>query len=198
MLATGWTPIYPCHVSPAQMRQRPIGTGPFKFVEFKPNQSISVVRNPEYWNPGRPYLDGIEYTIIADRSTRLLSFISGKEDVYFGVTMPQLKDVKTQVPQAICDMNIPNVARNLPVNRDVPPFNTAELRRAMSLTVDRQAYIDTIADGQGAIGGAMQPPPEGRVGHADLFVPERCRGYDPDIAASRAEGTPDHEKLVRS
>ena len=61
MLATGWTPIYPCHVSPAQMRQHPIGTGPFKFVEFKPNESIKVARNPDYWKPGRPYLDGIEY-----------------------------------------------------------------------------------------------------------------------------------------
>src|SRR4029077_145498 len=38
MLATGWTPVYPCHVSPAQMRLHPIGTGPFKFVEFKPNE----------------------------------------------------------------------------------------------------------------------------------------------------------------
>src|SRR5437588_9567820 len=37
MLATGWTPIYPCHVTPAQMRQHPIATGPFKSVEFKPN-----------------------------------------------------------------------------------------------------------------------------------------------------------------
>jgi peptide/nickel transport system substrate-binding protein len=43
MLAMGWTPIYPCHVLPAQMRQHPIGIGPFKFVEFKPNQSITVV-----------------------------------------------------------------------------------------------------------------------------------------------------------
>ena len=101
MLATGWTPIYPCHVTPAQMRQHPIGTGPFKFVEFKPNQSITLVRNPDYWKPGRPYLDGIEYRIIKDVSTRLLSFIAGKEDVYFGVTIPQLKDVKNQRPQAI-------------------------------------------------------------------------------------------------
>jgi peptide/nickel transport system substrate-binding protein len=38
MLASGWTPVYPCHVPPAQMRQRPIGTGPFKLVEFKPNE----------------------------------------------------------------------------------------------------------------------------------------------------------------
>ena len=43
------------------MRQHPIGTGPFKFVEFKPNESIKVTRNPDYWKPGRPYLDGIEY-----------------------------------------------------------------------------------------------------------------------------------------
>src|SRR5713101_371191 len=42
MLATGWSPVYPCHVTPAQMRLHPIGTGPFKFVEFKPNQSITV------------------------------------------------------------------------------------------------------------------------------------------------------------
>src|SRR6267378_3979696 len=73
MLATGWTPIYPCHVSPAPMRLHPIGTGPFKFVEFRPNQSITVSRNPDYWKPGRPYLDGIEWTIIKDVSTRLLA-----------------------------------------------------------------------------------------------------------------------------
>src|SRR5258708_13306683 len=49
LLASGFSPVYPCHVPPAQMRQHPIGTGPFKFAEFKPNQSIKVVRNPDYW-----------------------------------------------------------------------------------------------------------------------------------------------------
>ena len=44
------------------MRTHPIGTGPFKFVEFKPNESVKVARNPDYWKPGRPYLDAIEYT----------------------------------------------------------------------------------------------------------------------------------------
>ena len=39
LLASGVSPVYPCHVSPAQMRQHPIGTGPFKFVEYKPNES---------------------------------------------------------------------------------------------------------------------------------------------------------------
>src|SRR5438128_5676875 len=59
LLASGWSAVYPCHVSPREMRQRPIGTGPFKFVEFKPNEHIKVARNPDYWKPNRPYLDGI-------------------------------------------------------------------------------------------------------------------------------------------
>jgi peptide/nickel transport system substrate-binding protein len=70
LLASGWAPIYPCHVSPRDMRSRPIGTGPFKFVEFKPNEVIRVTRNPDYWKENRPYLDGIEWAIIKDVSTR--------------------------------------------------------------------------------------------------------------------------------
>src|SRR5438093_11208090 len=74
LLATGMSPVYPCHVSPAQMRQHPIGTGPFKFAEVKPNEFIKVAKNPDYWKPGLPYLDAIEYTIAKNRSTVLLAF----------------------------------------------------------------------------------------------------------------------------
>src|SRR5712691_4199224 len=194
LLATGWTPIYPCHVSPAQMRLHPIGTGPFKFVEFKRNESITVARNPDYWKPGRPYLDGIEHTIIKDVSTRLLSFIAGNQDVYFGVTIPQLKDVKSQVPQAICDMFTPNVPRNMLVNSAVPPFDNAELRRAMSLTIDRKAFIDILAEGQGSPGGVMQPPPAGVWGMPPEML-QTLPGYGPDIAKNRAEARKIMEKL---
>ena len=54
LLASGYSPIYPCHVSPRDMRTRPVGTGPFKFAEFKANEPIRVIRNPDYWKPGRP------------------------------------------------------------------------------------------------------------------------------------------------
>jgi Bacterial extracellular solute-binding proteins, family 5 Middle len=64
LLASGWSPVYPCHVSPRDMRAHPIGTGPFKFVEFRSNERIRVARNPEYWKPDRPYLDGIEWRIV--------------------------------------------------------------------------------------------------------------------------------------
>ena len=96
LLASGYSPIYPCHVSPREMRTHPIGTGPFKFVSFKANKSIRVERNPDYWKPGRPYLDGIEYTIIPNRSTALLAFVAGKLDLTWPyiITVPLLKDIQ--------------------------------------------------------------------------------------------------------
>src|SRR5438552_3022202 len=87
LLASGWSPIYPCHVPATEMRQRPIGTGPFKFVEFRPNEYIKLAKNPDYWKPGRPYLDFIEWTIIPNRSTQTLAFIAGKFDMTFPYEM---------------------------------------------------------------------------------------------------------------
>ncbi len=111
LLASGFTPVYPCHVSQRDMRQAPIGTGPFKFVEFRTNQSIRVTRNPNYWKPGKPYLDGVEYTIIPNRSTAILAFVAGKFDMTFPfeVSIPLVKDVKTQMPDAVCEVVPTNV-----------------------------------------------------------------------------------------
>jgi len=188
LLATGWTPIYPCHVSPRDMRQRPIGTGPFKFVEFKPNEAIRVTRNPDYWKPGRPYLDGIEWTIIKDVGTRALAFVAGKSDLFspYGVTIPLLKQIQSQAPDAICEITATNVNRTLIINRDKPPFDNIELRRAMALTLDRKAFINIITDGQGDIGGTMLPAPEGVWGMPAEML-QKLPGYDPDIAKNRTE-----------
>ena len=186
LLASGWSPIYPCHVLPAEMRRHPIGTGPFKFVEFKPNQSITVTRNPDYWKKGHPYLDGIEWDIIKDMSTRTLAFIAGREDLIFGVTTPVLKQVKSDAPQAVCNAVTANVNRNLIVNRDKPPFDNADIRRAMSLTLDRKAFIDILYEGKGYSGAAMEPPPDGLWG----LPPEMLKtlpGYGPDVEKSRAD-----------
>jgi peptide/nickel transport system substrate-binding protein len=185
LLASGITPIYPCHISPRDMRQTPIGTGPFKFVEYKSNQGIKVTRNPNYWKPGLPYLDGIEYTIIANRSTAILSFVSGKFDVTFPyeITVPLVKDVQSQMPSAICDISPMNVAANLLMN-PVPPFDNLEIRRAVAMTIDRKAFVDILTQGQGDVGGAMQPLPEGRWGLPEATLRD-LPGYDPDVAKSR-------------
>jgi peptide/nickel transport system substrate-binding protein len=187
LIASGYTSLYPCHVSPREMRLHPIGTGPFKFVEFKPNEAIRLVRNPDYWKPGRPYLDGIEYTIIPTRSTAILAFTIGKFDLTFPyeVTVPLLKQVKSQAPQAICDLVSANASTNLLVDRANPPFGNPELRRALALALDRKAFIDILAQGEGDVGGAMLPPPAGVWGMpADILA--SIPGYGPDIAKNRA------------
>jgi len=163
MLASGYTPIYPCHINAAQMRTHPIGTGPFKFVEMKQNESIKLVRNENYWKKGLPYLDGIEYTIISNRATAVLAFVAGKVDATFPTEMTQalIKDIKQQDPTAVCEIKPINVSTNLIVNRDKEPFNNPDLRTAMALSLDRKSMIDIILQGQGDIGGSLLPPPEG-------------------------------------
>lgn len=163
LLASGYTPIYPCHVPAADMRRKPVGTGPFKLADFKMNEGIKLVKNQEYWKPGRPYLDAIEFSIIADRSTRMLSFVAGKFDMTFpaDVTVPLLKNIKRDAPQAQCTMRESGVSTNLIVNREVAPFDNPKVRRAMALTLDRDAFIRILSEGEGQMGGAMLPPPDG-------------------------------------
>ena len=187
MLASGFSPVYPCHVSPAQMRQSPIGTGPFKFVEFRRNEAIRVARNPDYWKKDRPYLDAIEWVIIKNVSTGMLSFIAGQVDMtspYF-LQAPVIRDIRAQSPKATCALVPSNVQRNIILNRTAPPFDNAELRRAVALAIDRRAFIDTLSLGTGQIGGALLAPPEGLWGMpADLM--QKLPGYDPDVASNRA------------
>jgi peptide/nickel transport system substrate-binding protein len=196
LLASGWSPIYPCHIPPRDMRSHPIGTGPFKFVEFKPNESIKLTRNADYWKEGRPYLDGIEYTIIKEVATRNLAFFAGKFDVTspYGVTVPTLKDFASQAPQAICEVTATNVNRTMIINSSAPPFDNPDLRRAMALSLDRKAFIDIITDGRGDIGAAMLPPPEGVWGMPPEVL-QKLPGYDPDVAKNRAEGRKIMQKL---
>ena len=189
MLAGGFSPVYPCHVTAAQMRTHPIGTGPFTFVEYKQNESIRLARNPSYWKPGRPYLDGIEYTIIPNRSTAILALVAGKMDLTFtGEITPELvKDILAQKPDMQCLVQPSNTQGNLLVNRERPPFDNARIRRAMVLSIDRKAFSDILSRGVYTIGGANLAPPEGIWGWSPDFL-ATVPGYGADVAKSREEG----------
>ena len=187
LLASGYTPIYPCHIPPDQMRRRPVGTGPFKLAEFKMNEGVKLVKNESYWKKGLPYLDRIEFTIMPDRSTRMLSFIAGKFDMTFptDVTVPLLKNIRAEVPKAQCTMRESGVSVNLIVNQDAPPFDNPKIRRALALTLDRQSFIDILSEGENKMAGVMLPPPDGAWG----MTPEMLKdlpGYG-DVAKAREE-----------
>jgi peptide/nickel transport system substrate-binding protein len=115
MLASGYSALYPCHVSARDMRIKPIGTGPFRFVEFKSNESIRLVRNADYWMKDRPYLDAIEWRIVPNRSTRILAFAAGEFDLTqtADITPPLLKDLQKSAPNVACSMLPTNVTTHM-------------------------------------------------------------------------------------
>jgi peptide/nickel transport system substrate-binding protein len=188
LLASGYSAVYPCHVPQREMRTHPIGTGPFKFVEFRQNEIIRLARNADYWRPGRPYLDAIELPVITNHSTAMLAFVAGKVDMTFPteVTVPLLKDIKAQAPAAQCFIGPTNFHDNLIVNRDRQPFGNPDIRRAMALAIDRRAFIDILSEGQSDMGGALLPPPEGAWGMPREML-GKVIGYDPDVEKSRTE-----------
>src|SRR5882724_5914855 len=188
ILAAGYSPVYSCHVPDRVMRSKPIGTGPFKVVDFKRNESIKLVRNPDYWKKGLPYLDAIDWKIVPNRSTRLLGFGAGEYDMTFDsdVTFPLLKDVKAQKPDAVCEARPTNVNSNILINRDAAPFDNPLIRKAMTLALDNRAFADILSQGNDLDGAAMLPPPAGFWGMPKEMLPA-LPGHATDIEKSRAE-----------
>ena len=188
LLASGYTPVYPCHVAQRDMRTKPVGTGPFKFVEFKRNESVKVVKNPDYWKKGKPYLDAIEWKVIDNRSTRTLAFVAGEFDLTFvsDITIPALKDVAAKAPKAQCVLVPSNNTINMIVNAGAPPFDNEKIRKAMALALDRAAFNTILAEGKSDIGAVMLPGPIG----AWAMPPEelaKLPGYGTDTAKNQAE-----------
>jgi peptide/nickel transport system substrate-binding protein len=196
MLAAAFSPVYPTHVPQRDMRTKPVGTGPFKFVEFKRNESIKLTRNPDYFKKGKPYLDGIEMRIIDNRSTRVLAFQAGEFDVTFDsdITVPLMKDMAAQAPKAQCTTRFTNVSINLIINSGVPPFDNEKIRRAMAQAIDRGSFNKILTDGKGALGGAMLPLPDGQWAMPDDMV-KTLPGYSPDVEKSQAEARKVMEEL---
>src|SRR4029078_12164239 len=78
---SGYSPVYPAHVPLAELKTRCVGTGPFKLKDYRPGEFVELVRNPDYFVKGRPYLDGVKWVIIKDRSTQIAALQAGQLDV---------------------------------------------------------------------------------------------------------------------
>jgi peptide/nickel transport system substrate-binding protein len=196
LLASAFSAVYPCHVPQQVMRTRPIGTGPFKFVEFKRGESIRLVRNPDYFKKDRPYLDEITFRMIDSRATRMLAFATGEFDITFpsDVSVPLMKDMKARAPNAICEMTTTGTQVNLMVNRENPPFDSPEIRKAMSLAIDRKPFNTILMEGLGLMGGAMLPKPVGEWSMTPEMV-SSLTGYGSDAGKNIADAQGIMQKL---
>ena len=107
-------------------------TGP-QLVEFKRGKSIRLVRNPDHFKKDRPYLDEITVrTIKAAPRACWRSRPAITTYVSFHISVPLFKDIKAQAPNAICEIITTGTLINLMVNRVNPPFDNADIGKAMS------------------------------------------------------------------
>ncbi len=185
MLASGYSPVYPCHVPSGTMRTKPVGTGPFRFVEYKMNEIARLERNSDYWKKGLPYLDKIEVPIVPNRATRMLGLVSGKYDISFptDVTVRLMADLKVQAPAVQCTLRAIGTS-NLIINREAPPFDNADIRQALAMTLDRPAFNKIMNEGVDGIGASMLPPPAGVWGVPPEIL-ATFPGYGADVAQRR-------------
>ena len=153
------SPIVPKHllegkdIREAELANNPVGTGPFKFVDWKKGQFIRLEKNENYWKEGLPYLDRLVARIIPDASTRTAAMESG--EVMYGAygAIPNVDVVRLREMESIGittdGYSMINPVSLLEFDTTQPPFDKPELRNAISMTIDRQFLIDNIWFGYG-------------------------------------------------
>ena len=135
-----------------------IGTGPWMLDSYRPNVGFTFVRHPSYFVSGQPYIDKVEAVVDEDNASRMAAFLSGKYDLGWEnpgtinrVDWVQIKDVLKQRRPTLRTLESPsNVMSHIYMRTDKAPFSDVRVRRAMSLAINRQAYIDNTFEGVGA------------------------------------------------
>ncbi len=189
MLASGYSPVYPAHVPLADLRLRCVGTGPFRLKQYVRGQLVELERNPDYFVPNRPYLDGIRYPVITERGTRLAALQTGQLDVSVPLEMTKVmaETVRQNAPSLVVTETGQNGSDNVILNHKRPPFDDVSLRRAISLALDRDAYVQGVRHGGAVVGAALMPRPFGVWGllDKDLRTLPGYRGPSQDKAEAR-------------
>ncbi len=171
-------PMMPAHLyrgtdyrnNPAN--QAPIGTGPFKFKEWRKGQSIELVRNDDYWQKGLPYLDGISFQVIPDSASRLRAMESGTADVasFSDIDFAQLPQIRKNPKLVLTTKGyeFPGPLAWLELNHRVKPMDDRRFRKALLYAIDRKRIADDIFAGSAK-------PAKGPISSVTRF-------FDPNIA----------------
>jgi ABC-type transport system substrate-binding protein len=140
-----------------------VGTGPWMLDGYRPNQGMTLVRHPNYFVAGQPYIERVELVVDEDNASRMASFLAGKYDL--GWEFPgavgrtdwvQIKDtLKQRRPTLRTAEYASNVETHVSLRTDRPPFSDVRVRQAMSLAVDRQEVIDAVYEGVGTLNPAV-------------------------------------------
>ena len=190
-LAEPWNAILPREVEDRlgdfKAAESMVGCGPFVLERYEPGVKAVFARNPDYYEPGRPYLDRVEWLFLKDRGTRLSLFRAGQVDLpYYDGRIPRseigaFKKSNPSNPVHVWDRL---AVRTLAFRTDKAPFNDVRVRRAFSLAVDRKKWVARHLDGRGYADPGPVPAPmrQWKIGGADLGPGARWLEHNPALA----------------
>lgn len=142
-----------------------IGTGPFKLIEYVPNDRVEYERNPDFWKPDLPYLDKLTLKVLPDESAAVAALRSG---AIHGMTVTADTSRTLENDPAITILSglfsAPRVLQ-FTIKGDDKPWNDVRVRQAMSKAIDRQIIIDNVHGGEAELSGPIPP------GYGDWFIP---------------------------
>jgi peptide/nickel transport system substrate-binding protein len=140
-----------------------IGTGPYTLESYRPNVSLTLVRNPHYFVPTLPYIERVEMLVEEDNASRTAAFLAGKYDL--GWEFPgtinrsdwvQIGETAKKRRPGLRTLEFhSNVVNDLAMRVDQKPFSDPRVRQAISLAIDRQALIDATLEGVGVSNGPL-------------------------------------------
>lgn len=155
-----------CHRDYVERRDAMMGTGPYRLDDFTPGQSFTLSRHDGYHGT-RPSFRGIEFTVFADGSTRLVSLRQGKVDLITSVPYQNLRTVERDDDLQLVMAEAPLDVLTY-VNLLAEPFSDPAFRRAVATSMDRVGVRDRVFGGRATLG-------QGPIGPAEL-------GWDPELA----------------
>jgi peptide/nickel transport system substrate-binding protein len=161
-----------------KLKSAPIGTGPFKLAEWKRGDSVTMVRNPDYYRKGIPYLDGVVFKFIPDPSAQLAALRAGDVDVIAYDLAPENAPALEKDPRFKVLRGNTTTDVILAMNHSRKPFDDLKVRQAITLAIDRRAVIQGAVAGYGTpIGSHMDPTNPYYVDLSGLYPynPEKAR-----------------------
>ncbi|KAB2330867.1 peptide-binding protein [Bacillus mesophilum] len=139
--------------------KNPIGSGPFKFEEWRDGEYVKVVANEDYWD-GRPYLDSVTYKIVPDANAILAQLQAGDIHYYAGVAQPDVPTVESFADAAgiRLESGLALSYTFLGLNQRMEMFQDVSVRQAITHAIDREAIVESVMAGYGEVAHVPESP----------------------------------------
>ncbi|WP_250527320.1 ABC transporter substrate-binding protein [Caballeronia sp. GAWG2-1] len=135
----------------------PVGTGPFVFKEWIPGNSLTVDKNPAYWEPGKPYLDRVVFSDTSNPIVAMQRLRTGEVDYISALSPIDIRPIEKQ-PGIVLDPGPASRWYALQWQIDRPPFNNPLVRQAIAHAVDRKRIVEILMNGKVPIAESIAPP----------------------------------------